>query len=97
MTYEVAFAPSSRRAFRRIGKAHQARLADRIRALAEDAYPPGVVTMDNDLKMYRLRVGGIRIIYQVREEERLVLILKVATRADAYRQLEQIRRLARRR
>ena len=97
MAYEVTFTPSSRKAFRRIGRVYHARLADRIRALANDPYPPGVATLDDAIKMYRLRVGSYRIIYQVREKERIILVLKVATRADAYRQLEQIRRLARRR
>ena len=39
---------------------------------------------------WRLRVGELRIVYAIREVDRLVIVLKVARRAEsAYRRLDR--------
>jgi mRNA interferase RelE/StbE len=38
-------------------------------------------------RLYRLRIGRIRIIYQVFEDELLILIITAGTRGDVYKNL----------
>ncbi len=50
-------------------------------ALADDPYPPGALQLERDV--YRIRVGNYRVIYKVFENEKLVLIGRVARRNEA--------------
>ena len=36
--------------------------------------------------LYRIRVGDYRVVYQVRDEALLVLVIRVGHRKDVYRQ-----------
>ncbi len=41
---------------------------------------------------YRIRVGDFRIVYAVKDDVLIVLVLKVADRRDVYKDLATIRR-----
>jgi mRNA interferase RelE/StbE len=84
-------APSSRikRDLTRIPQATRSRVAEAIRALAEDPRPDGIRQLEPDV--YRLRVGQYRVIYKVLDDERLVLIGRVTRRGEAtYRDVGQL-------
>jgi mRNA interferase RelE/StbE len=52
----------------------------------EDApRPPGVVKLRNVENEWRIRVGDYRIIYEIDEDEQLVIVLRIAHRREAYR------------
>jgi mRNA interferase RelE/StbE len=56
--------------------------------LAIESRPPGAIKLAN-ANFWRLRVGELRIIYQIDDEDRLVVVLKVARRAEStYRRIE---------
>jgi mRNA interferase RelE/StbE len=63
-------------------------LNDRIRtaidSLAGDPRPRGAVKLAgrND---YRIRVGDYRVIYAVDDEERLIIVARIAHRREVYR------------
>ncbi len=52
-----------------------------INALAEDPRPHGIVQLAPDV--YRLRVGSYRVIYKVLDEDKLVLIGRIARRSGS--------------
>ncbi|MEK9149537.1 MAG: type II toxin-antitoxin system RelE/ParE family toxin [Candidatus Desantisbacteria bacterium] len=56
------------------------RVAKKILELENEPRPPGVVKLKNNI--YRLRVGGLRVIYEVSDRERLVVVTKVARRKE---------------
>ena len=62
------------------------RIREKIELLAVDPYAPNT----NARKLtgrsgYRLRVGDWRIIYEIRKEELIVLVLKIAPRGEVYK------------
>jgi mRNA interferase RelE/StbE len=63
-------------------------LRDRITAaidgLAGEPRPRGAVRLAGR-DDFRIRVGDYRIVYAVNDQERLVLVARVAHRRDAYR------------
>jgi len=60
-----------------------------VQALADDPRPPGVVQLEQDI--YRLRVGDYRVIYKVLDEERIILIGRIARRSEStYRNLRRL-------
>ena len=76
-------APSARlkRELRRIQRRDRARIAKAINALAENPRPHGIVQLAPDV--YRLRVGSYRVIYKVLDEDKLVLIGRIARRSGS--------------
>jgi mRNA interferase RelE/StbE len=56
----------------------------RIAALADDPRPPGCTRLAAR-EAYRVRQGDYRILYTVADEVRVVRVIRVAHRRDAYR------------
>jgi mRNA interferase RelE/StbE len=59
------------------------RLRDAVRSLAEEPRPQNVRKIRGAEKTFRIRVGGYRVVYEVYDNERLVLILQVVRRTEA--------------
>ena len=63
------------------------RLRDAVSGLAEEPRPQGVRKIKGAEKAYRIRVGSYRVVYEVNDNDNLVLILQVARRRETtYRQ-----------
>lgn len=58
----------------------QERVLEAIATLADDPRPLGVQKLEDDL--YRIRIGKYRVIYWLNDEERLIVITKVAKRNE---------------
>jgi mRNA interferase RelE/StbE len=63
----------------------QERLLVAIEGLENEPRPSGCKKLEGALGAYRVRVGDFRIIYQVRDGELVVLVLKIGNRRDVYR------------
>ena len=88
--YRVELAPAAQREFRRLPPVDGARLRGPILALAREPFPLGVVKLSGT-DFWRLRVGDMRLVYLVDEAARLVVILRVARRAEStYRGLRRL-------
>ena len=86
--YRVELAPAAQRQLRRLPPGDAARLRGPILALAIAHRPSGTVKLTGT-NFWRLRVGELRIVYLVDDEERLVVVLKVARRSEStYRRIE---------
>ena len=80
--YRVEISPAAQRQLRRLPPGDAARLRAPILALAIEPHPPGVAKLA-DTEFWRPRVGDLRIVYQVDETSRLVVVLKVARRSES--------------
>jgi len=58
------------------------RLRAAIRSLAEEPRPHGVRRIKGAERAYRIRVGNYRAVYEVYDDENLVLILQVSRRTE---------------
>jgi mRNA interferase RelE/StbE len=83
--YQIEFASRAERDFRKLPPDVQRRLDPAIQALAENPRPPGCVKLSGEDFVWRIRVGDYRIVYQVRDESLLVLLLKAGHRREIYR------------
>ena len=88
MSYVVELAPQAvrdLRALKRQNKKYATQILDEIETLKSQPRPPGTTKLKGIDRTYRLRVGNFRIIYEIRDAELLVLVLKVGRRRDVYR------------
>lgn len=86
-SYSVALQPSAEKDLRRIPAKSLARIIAKIEELAADPLPHGVVKLATAERLYRLRVGEYRVVYELRRDERKVLVYYVRHRSEVYRQL----------
>ena len=84
--YEILFTKQAHKVIRRMPRNTAKRIRGKIEQLAEDPYAAN----PNAKKLkgregYRLRVGDWRIIYELGEDELIILVLRIAPRGEAYR------------
>lgn len=82
--FSVIVKQSVAKDLRRIPKKAVARILKRIQALAMEPRPPGVEKLSEQEK-YRIRQGVYRIVYEIKDEELVVMVIKVGHRRDVYR------------
>jgi mRNA interferase RelE/StbE len=83
--HRVELVSSAARAFRTFDRAVQQRLAKRIDALAHEPRPTGVEKLRGTRSRYRVRTGDYRIIYEVKDDLLLVLVVRIGHRREVYR------------
>ena len=87
--FRIELAPAAQRQLRRLPPGDAARLRAPILGLATNPRPPGAVKLAGS-PFWRLRVGELRIVYAIRDVDHLVIVLKVARRAEStYRRLDR--------
>jgi mRNA interferase RelE/StbE len=85
LLYAVYFNTFAAAAFRRLEKNVQQRLQPLLDTLKGDARPPGTKLLHGDERIYRIRSGDFRILYQIDDDKHEVTIVDVGNRASIYR------------
>lgn len=83
--YRLLFKPSAERGFLALPKDIQKRLDKCLLSLQDNPRAPGVKALTGEPGVFRLRVGDYRVLYEVHDNELIVLVLKVGHRRDVYR------------
>jgi len=83
--YQVVFTKASIKALRRMPRNMAGLIRKKIDLLAADpkAFGNQVIRLTNRPE-YRLRVGDWRVVFDIREQELVILVLKIAPRGGAY-------------
>ncbi|MCA0347301.1 MAG: type II toxin-antitoxin system RelE/ParE family toxin [Actinobacteria bacterium] len=85
MAYEIVYAPSAAKALRKLDRQVARRLLEAISKLAEEPRSAGGVQLVGGEGELRIRVGDYRVVYDVIDEEVVVLILRLGHRREIYR------------
>ena len=89
MPYTLKVHRDVEKQLQRIPKKQRERLVATMRSLRADPRPAGCVKLDD--RLYRFRQGQYRVIYAVFDKDVVVVICKVARRAeDTYRNLQTL-------
>ena len=83
--YQIAFTPAAQRDLTALDAPTRRRIAHRIEALATAPRPLGAEMLAGGEGELRIRVGDWRVIYRVRDDELLILVIKIGHRSDVYR------------
>ena len=84
MAYKIELSAAAKRAFGKLPKATQERLAETIDGLARQPRPNGSTKLTGQ-DLYRVRSGDYRVIYRIEDERLVVLVVKIGHRRDVYR------------
>jgi mRNA interferase RelE/StbE len=83
--YSVVFARSARKELEGLPETIRRRVVSQIEQLASEPRPAGGRKLVGSEDLWRLRIGDYRVIYAVHDERKLVDIVCVRHRKDAYR------------
>lgn len=83
-SFELRFKQSVAKDLRQIPKKDVAKILKRVEALREDPRPVGVEKLSGQEK-YRIRQGVYRVLYEIRNNELIVVVVKIGHRRDVYR------------
>lgn len=85
MSYQVELLPAARRQLRKLPSKAQVQIKQLIDKLTDDPRLYGAKALKGDLKgFYRVRRGNYRVIYTIKDDLLLVLVVKIADRREAY-------------
>jgi mRNA interferase RelE/StbE len=87
VAYIVKVAPIAERQIRAFPKPIRVQIGRRIDKLADDPRPHGVEKIAGAEDLYRIRSGDYRILYEINDQELLVLVVKIGDRKEVYRRL----------
>ncbi|MBE9218016.1 type II toxin-antitoxin system RelE family toxin [Dolichospermum flos-aquae] len=85
MTYEIIITKSIQKQLDNLPNNIQERVYDKISQLAEEPRPDGVVNLKGYDNEYRIRIGDYRLVYEIQDEQLIVLLLQCKHRRDVYK------------
>ncbi|MCH9022715.1 MAG: type II toxin-antitoxin system RelE/ParE family toxin [Planctomycetes bacterium] len=84
MTYQLRIERRVQNVLARVAQPHRNRLIKAIQGLATDPRPPGSRNLSGR-DGWRVRVGDYRILYEIHDDQLLVLVIKLGHRHNVYR------------
>ncbi len=87
MTYSVSVKKDVIKAIAHLGPPYRERVADVLRSLAADPRPHGCLPLRGLSDTWRIRLGDIRIVYEIHDNRLSVYVVRVAHRSEVYRKL----------
>ena len=82
--YSLAIKRSAARELEELPVSDRRRVVARVRSLADDPRPRGCEKLSGEEK-YRIRQGALRILYEIDDGLRVLIIVKIGHRRDVYR------------
>ncbi len=83
--YSVVFARSARKELVALPAKLAQRVLTNIEGLQRDPRPPGCKKLEGSVNLWRIRIGHYRVLYAIDDEHRIVDVIAVRHRRDAYR------------
>ncbi len=86
-SFSIVFKPSAEKDLRRLPRDIVLRAMEKIEDLKSDPFPSQSIRISGSERLYRLRVGDYRIIYEVDSKAKEITIHYIRPRSIAYRNL----------
>ncbi|MFZ2544382.1 MAG: type II toxin-antitoxin system RelE/ParE family toxin [Candidatus Saccharimonadales bacterium] len=83
--YTILYRKSAEKELRKLDKDTLKRIVMKIQKLTDNSRPDGVTKLSGSANLYRIRQGDYRIIYQIKDDALIVIVVKIGHRRDAYR------------
>ena len=83
--YQITFARSARKELQCLPSTIAHRILTRVESLAKKPRPAGCRKLRGPTNLWRLRVGEYRVVYDIDDENRIIDIMIVRHRSEAYR------------
>jgi len=82
--YKIEITSSAHHHLRSLSHLNIQRVHEAIEQLSQNPRPIGVKKLRGETDFYRIRVGDYRILYQINDSAKLVRIMRIMPRENAY-------------
>ncbi|MDJ0762988.1 MAG: type II toxin-antitoxin system RelE/ParE family toxin [Myxococcota bacterium] len=83
--YAIEIGPAAERSLKKLSADIQKRIIKAILKLEKQPRPAGVKKLSGEDDIYRIRVRDYRVIYQIRDDVLVIVVVRVGHRRDVYR------------
>ena len=83
--HKVLLGPAAEKDLDKLPKSLFTRIIKELKALEENPRPRGSRKIVGTVSDWRVRVGDYRIVYEIREEEKEIKVMRIKHRREAYR------------
>ncbi len=83
--YAVIPGPRAKKFLKKANTKLRERLIPKIKKLSQEPFPRGCLKVVGEENTYRIRVGDYRVLYEIKAEEKAILIANIDKRPKAYR------------
>lgn len=84
MTYTISIKRSAQKSLGKISQNHRGLIVDKVRTLSENPRPQGSKKLSGR-DAWRIRIGDYRVIYEINDNQLVVLVVTVGHRREVYR------------
>ena len=85
MSYAVSIRQQARKELAGVSLPFRTQIAKKLDALADDPRPPGCTMLRGADGFWRIRSGDYRVIYEIDDSAKSVVVIKIGHRREAYR------------
>lgn len=82
--YQIEITNTAHHHIRGLSPINRRRVHEAIDQLSQNPRPNGVKKLKGEVEFYRIRVGDHRILYEIDDSAKLVIIVRVMPRENAY-------------
>lgn len=87
MPYRIEFVPSAAKELKKVPVEDRRRITEKVNRLSNHPRPPGSKQLENTPALRRIRSGDYRVVYSIDDDILTILVVRIAHRRDAYRNL----------
>ncbi len=86
-TYTVEFVKSAQKEFDKLPAKIRSKTAEALNLLSQNPYSEllKIKKLKGADELYRIRLGDYRLVYEIRQERLVVLVIKIGHRREVYR------------
>jgi mRNA interferase RelE/StbE len=85
VSYKVEFSKSATKQFRKLSPDIKKRVQAKINELAIEPRPNRVKKLQSDDRYYRIRIGDFRVVYEIKDDVLLVIVIRIKHRSEVYK------------
>ena len=83
--HSIVIKRSALKALSKLPEKESTKISDAIDKLADDARPDGCKKLEGRGDSYRIRVGNYRVIYEINDDELMILVVEIGNRKEIYK------------
>ncbi len=86
VAYNIEFRPSVLKSLKQLPKRDLVRIKSKVDSLCQNLPDPITTKMKGNNSFHKVRIGNYRIIYEIHDQELIILVIKIGHRKDVYKQ-----------